>query len=128
LLGACGTTGPSASGTQADDAAIAADFVNHRSNVEVTADGVVVGIFPDRKSGAGTHEQFIIRLTSQNLTLEIEHNISIGRRVPVSQGDELIVHGEYIWNSQGGLIHFTHHDPQGAHENGYVIDHGQKYD
>jgi hypothetical protein len=128
MLAGCGTTQTSAATDRADDAAIAADFVNHRSNVEVTADGVVVGTFPDRKSSDGTHEQFIIRLTSQNLTVEIEHNISIGRRVPVAQGDEVVVHGEYIWNAQGGLIHFTHHDPQGTHENGYITDKGQTYD
>ncbi len=125
---ASGASATTATSDRADDAAIAADFVNQRSNVEVTADGVVVGVFPDRSSSTGTHEQFIIRLTSQNMTVEIEHNISIARRVPVKEGDDVVVHGEYVWNAQGGLIHFTHHDPQGTHENGYIIDHGQTYD
>lgn len=111
-----------------DDAAIAADFANHRSQVEVTADGVVVRILPDRSSSTGTHEQFIVKLTSQDVTVEIEHNISIGTRAPVRDGDHVIVHGEYIWNSQGGLIHFTHHDPQGTHEDGYIVDNGTTYD
>ena len=84
--------------------------------------------FPDRTSNTGTHEQFIIKLTSQDLTVEIEHNISIAKRVPVTDGDHVIVHGEYIWNAQGGLIHFTHHDPQGTHENGYIVDNGTTYD
>jgi uncharacterized protein DUF3465 len=88
----------------------------------------VVRLLPDRSSSTGTHEQFIIRLTSQNLTVEVEHNISIGRRVPVKEGDRLTVHGEYIWNAQGGLIHFTHHDPEGTHEDGYIIDNGTIYD
>lgn len=125
----CGspTSSPAASGTP-DDSAVAADFANHRSQVEVTVDGVVVRTFPDRTSNTGTHEQFIIKLTSEDLTVEIEHNISIGQRVPVSDGDHLVVHGEYIWNAQGGLIHFTHHDPQGTHENGYIIDNGTTYD
>ena len=129
LLAACGapSVGPLTSATP-DDAAIAADFANHRSQVEVTADGVVVRIFPDRSSSTGTHEQFIIRLTSSDITVEIEHNISIGARVPVHVGDRVSVHGEYIWNAQGGLIHFTHHDPQGTHENGYIIDNGTTYD
>ena len=42
-------------------------------------------------------------------------------------GDHVIVHGEYIWNPEGGLIHFTHHDPQGTHEGGYIIDGGKTY-
>jgi hypothetical protein len=131
LLAACsGSNAGSGSSpaASADNAAIAADFANHRSKVEVTADGIVVRLFPDRQSSTGTHEQFIIRLTSQNQTVEIEHDISIGKRVPVAQGDEVIVHGEYIWNAQGGLIHFTHHDPQATHEGGYIIDDGKTYD
>ena len=40
----------------------------------------------------------------------------------------VLVHGEYVWNTQGGLIHFTHHDPQGTHEGGYIEDNGKTYD
>ena len=122
-----GSGAPSA-GTQAGDAAIAADFQNQQSNVEVTADGIVVGLFADQHGSDGTHERFVIQLLSQNMTILIEHNVSIGARVPVAQGDHVIVHGEYIWNADGGLIHFTHHDPQGTHESGYIIDHGKTYD
>jgi len=121
-LASCGAA------AQPDDAAIAADFHNHQSNVEVTAEGTVVRLLADRTSSTGTHEQFIIKLSSQNLTIEVEHNITIGRRVPIAEGDHVIVHGEYVWDSKGGLIHFTHHDPQGTHEGGYVEDSGTTYD
>ena len=113
---------------QPDDAAIVADYHNHQSNVEVTADGSVVRLLPDRTSSTGTHEQFIVKLSSGDITIEVEHNISIAARVPVALGDHVIVHGEYIWNSQGGLIHFTHHDPNGSHEGGYIQDNGKTYD
>lgn len=122
-----GSTQAASASAQADDAAVAADFASNQSTVEVTADGIVVGVLADRRSSDGTHEQFIIRLTSQNLTVEIEHNISIAQRVPVAVGDYVIVHGEYIWNASGGLIHFTHHDPQGTHEGGYIVDKGKTY-
>ena len=46
----------------------------------------------------------------------------------IKKGDHVIVHGEYVWNAQGGLIHFTHHDPQGTHEGGYILDGGTTYD
>jgi hypothetical protein len=121
-LTACGAS------AQPDDAAIVTDFHNHQSNVEVTADATVIRLLPDRTSSTGTHEQFIVKLSSGNLTVEIEHNISIARRVPLKDGDHVIVHGEYVWNSQGGLIHFTHHDPQGTHEGGYIQDGGTTYD
>jgi hypothetical protein len=122
LLVACGGS------AQADDAAIVADFHNHQSNIEVTAEGSVVRLLPDRTSSTGTHEQFIIKLSSGDLTIEVEHNITIAPRVPVALGDHVIVHGEYVWNAQGGLIHFTHHDPKGTHEGGYVQDNGKTYD
>jgi hypothetical protein len=128
-LGACGATpvAPDVASAKADNASIAADFTDHQSPREVTADGTVVRLLSDQQGSDGVHERFIIRLTSENLTLLIEHNISIGQRVPVSLGDEVVIHGEYIWNSHGGLIHFTHHDPQGTHEGGYIIDHGSIY-
>jgi hypothetical protein len=121
-LVACGAS------AQPDDAAIVADFHNHQSNVEVTADATVIRLLPDRTSASGTHEQFIIKLSSGDLTIEVEHNISIAKRAPVKAGDHVVVHGVYVWNTQGGLIHFTHHDPQGTHEGGYVQDGGTTYD
>ena len=96
--------------------------------MEVTADATVVRLLEERSSSTGTHERFIIKLTAGDLTIEVEHNISIGRRAPVRVGDHVIVHGEYIWNPQGGVIHFTHHDPEGRHEAGYIIDNGTTYD
>jgi hypothetical protein len=121
-LTACGAS------TQPDNAAIVSDFHNHQSTVEVTADATVVRLLADTTSSTGTHERFIIKLSSSDLTIEVEHNISIAARAPVKEGDHVIVHGEYIWNSQGGLIHFTHHDPQGTHEGGYIEDAGTTYD
>ena len=94
----------------------------------MTADATVVRLLADSTSSAGTHERFIIKLSSGDLTIEVEHNISIAARAPVKEGDHVIVHGEYIWNSQGGLIHFTHHDPQGTHEGGYIQAGGTTYD
>jgi len=121
-LAACGGS------AQPDDAAIVADFHNHQSNVEVTADGTVVRLLADRSSSTGTHEQFIVKLSSGDITVEVEHNISIAPRVPVALGDHVVVHGEYVWNAQGGLLHFTHHDPDRSHEGGYILYAGRRYD
>ena len=122
LLAGCGST------SQSGDAAIVSDFQNHQSYVEVTADGTVVRVLSDQTGPSGVHERFIVQLSSRGITVLVEHNVSIGVRVPVAEGDRVIVHGEYVWNSQGGLIHFTHHDPQGTHEAGYIQDNGQIYD
>jgi len=122
LLAACGAA------ARPDNSAIVADFRDHRSNVEVTAEGTVARLLTDQTSSTGTHERFIVKLSSGDITVEIEHNVSIGARVPVAEGDHVTIHGEYVWNAQGGLIHFTHHDPQGTHEGGYIEDNGKTYD
>lgn len=125
MLAACGPAGTTA---QPDNQAIVQDFQQHRSVIEVTADGTVIRLLSDSTGPAGTHERFIIRIQGGDLTLLIDHNVSIGARVPVHDGDHVLVHGEYVWDSQGGLIHFTHHDPQGTHEGGYIQDNGTLYD
>ena len=84
-------------------------------------------LLSDEPGPDGAHERFIIRLDGGTQTVLIEHNISIAPRVPVSIGTQLTVHGEYIWNDQGGLIHFTHHDPQHTHEDGYIVVGGTRY-
>jgi hypothetical protein len=111
-----------------DDAGIVRDYQRHLSQVEVTADGTVVRVLADSTGPSGPHERFVVRLADADLTLLVDHNLSIGRRAPVRVGDRVVVHGEYVWNAQGGLIHFTHHDPQGSHEGGFIEDGGQTYD
>jgi len=46
----------------------------------------------------------------------------------VKVGDHVIVRGGYVWNAQGGVIHFTHDDPEGTHEGGWGQDGGTTYD
>jgi hypothetical protein len=60
----------------------------------------------------------------------ISHNIDIAPRVNgLKVNREIIVHGEYVWNEQGGLVHWTHHNPDsdGSHENGWIIYENKKY-
>jgi hypothetical protein len=118
---ACGTA---ASG----NAAIQADFADHRSNTEVTADGQVTRLLSDEHGPDGTHQRFIVQLSGLTQTVLIDNNIDIGRRAAVVAGDAVTVHGEYVWNDQGGLIHFTHHDPAHTHEGGWIEAKGVRYE
>ncbi|HTJ60360.1 MAG TPA: DUF3465 domain-containing protein [Candidatus Saccharimonadales bacterium] len=113
--------------TTPDNAAIEADYADHRSPVEVTADGTVVSILTDDVGPSGTHQRFIIRLAGAAQTVLVDNNVTIGQRVPVAADQHLVVHGEYVWNSEGGLIHFTHHDPAPAHEGGWIELNGVRY-
>ena len=70
---------------------------------------------------------FIVQVKGSAQTLLIDNNVDIGKRVPVANGDDVVVHGEYVWNDQGGLIHFTHHDPAHTHEDGWIELKGARY-
>lgn len=124
LIVALSSCAPAAAG----NAAVQRDFAEHRSNVEVTADGAVTRILADDPGPDGTHQRFIVQLTGLSQTVLIDNNVDIGRRAPVTQGDPVIIHGEYVWNDQGGLIHFTHHDPVHTHEGGWIDLRGTRYE
>jgi Protein of unknown function (DUF3465) len=102
-------------------------YAQHLSNVEVTADGTVTRLLADDTGPSGTHQRFIMQVGGSTQTLLIDNNVNIGKRVPVTTGDGVVVHGEYVWNEQGGLIHFTHHDPQHTHEDGWIEVKGVRY-
>ena len=109
-----------------DDSTIARAFKEKQRNVQVEGDGVVERILADDLAG-GRHQRFTVRLGSGQ-TLLIAHNIDLAPRVAgLQEGDRIAFYGEYIWNSQGGIVHWTHHDPQGKHITGWLKHKGQTY-
>jgi hypothetical protein len=102
-------------------------YAQHLSNIEVTVQGSVTRLLADDLGPSGTHQRFIVRASGSTQTLLIDNNVDIGKRVPVAAGDDLVIHGEYVWNDQGGLIHFTHHDPAHTHEDGWIELKGVRY-
>ena len=113
--------------TTTDNAAVERAYAERRSTVEVTAQGVVTSVLADDSGPSGVHQRFIIRLVGATQTVLVENNVAIGQRAPVLQGNDVLVHVEYVWNDQGGLIHFTHHDPARTHEGGWIELRGVRY-
>jgi hypothetical protein len=108
------------------DNIIASAFNNRKYNVQVDGQGVVIKILPDDLEGTG-HQRFIVRLSSGQ-TLLIAHNIDLAPRViSLKKGDKVFFYGVYEWNSKGGTIHWTHHDPDGRHTAGWIKHNGKKY-
>lgn len=99
---------------------------NRQSNIQVSGEGRVIKILADDNSGS-RHQKFILKITSGN-TLLIAHNIDLAPRISsLREGDNVSFYGEFEWNPKGGVIHWTHHDPQGRHVSGWLKHNGRLY-
>jgi hypothetical protein len=97
-----------------------------RSGQQVRGTGTVSRILSDDNDGS-RHQRFILRLSSGR-TLLVAHNIDLAPRVAsISEGDTVSFYGEYESNAQGGVIHWTHGDPQGQHVAGWLEHNGRRY-
>jgi hypothetical protein len=109
------------------DARLGELFADKRSDVQVSGVGTVTRILADDNDGA-RHQRFILRLGSGQ-TLSVAHNIDMAPRLDgLAVGDEVSFRGEYVYNKQGGLIHWTHHADRGAHEGGRLVWKGEIYE
>ena len=114
-------------GTASDDAAIVQAFEQHASDVWVESQGEVTRLLPDDTEGS-RHQRFILRLSSGHTVL-VSHNIDLAPRVDaLGEGDRVAFRGEYEWNDRGGVVHWTHHDPQGRTAGGWLEHAGRRYE
>ena len=73
------------------------------------------------------HQKFILKLAN-NQTVLVAHNIDLSPRVSgLKIGDSIEYYGEYEWSEQGGVLHWTHDDPAGRHEDGWLKHKGTTY-
>ena len=97
--------------------------------MEVVADGTVVrvlGVAPGRVS---PHEGFLMRLGSScHVIVRVEANTDYTGSFALAPGEAVVVKGEYEFYPRGGVIHWTHRDPHGRHEGGYVSVGGHTYE
>jgi len=111
----------------ANDDTIETLYKNHQSDVQVFGRGSVVKILRDDVKGS-RHQKFILRLDSGH-TLLVAHNIDLAPRLDsLAELDVVEFYGEYEWNLKGGIIHWTHHDPNNKHVAGWLRHKGRKYD
>jgi hypothetical protein len=102
-------------------------YKNKISNIQIVQEGTIVSVLDDDTVGA-RHQRFIIRLSNEQ-TLLIAHNIDLAPRVPnLVCGARVKFCGEYEWNSKGGVVHWTHKDPDGKHVDGWIEYKGKRYD
>ena len=106
---------------------IASAYASEISDLQVSSSGTVVKLLPDDNEGS-RHQRFILKL-SNNQTVLVAHNIDLASKITSLRiGDVVEFNGEYEWNSKGGVIHWTHHDPAGRHQGGWLKHNGAIYE
>ncbi len=113
------------SGPLSGEDAILDAFKKGRSDLIVEVHAVVKKILPDDDVG-DRHQKFIVKLSGGH-TLLVAHNIELAPRAPVADGDRVEIKGEYEWSEQGGVLHWTHHDPDKRHQDGFIRHNGKTY-
>lgn len=115
----------SASQSQDDNAVLIKAFQNKKSNVFVQGSGVVKKLLPDDNKGS-RHQKFLVTISPEQ-TLLFAHNIDLAPVVPLAVGDAVQFRGEYVYNPKGGVMHWTHRDPRGEIEGGWIKHQNQEY-
>lgn len=112
-------------GQSAEDI-IAHAFKNKLSNVQVEGAGQVKAVLRDDNEGS-RHQKFILTLNNGQ-TLLVAHNIDLAPRIDdLQKGDTVQFYGEYEYSDKGGVMHWTHHDPNGRHQDGWLKHQGKTY-
>jgi hypothetical protein len=125
-------SGHSGGGGQATDAtsegeqAILDAFAARQSDLIVQCTFTIKKNLPDDNVGS-RHQKMILLLPSGHSVL-LAHNIDLADRVPADEGDTLEIKGEYEYSEQGGVLHWTHHDPRGRHVDGWIKHDGVMYE
>jgi hypothetical protein len=100
-------------------------YSERRSGFMTEADGTVAKILPDDREGS-RHQRFVVDLPSGHSVL-IAHNIDLAERIPIRRGERVRFRGQYEWNDLGGVVHWTHRDPEGRHDAGWIEYRDERY-
>ena len=124
-VSAAQNTVPSTSQAQ-QSTSIARLFEQQQSDVAVQGIGRIVKELADDNNGS-RHQRILLKLPD-GLSILIAHNIDLAPRVNnIQAGDSIEFKGEYAWNAKGGVVHWTHHDPNGRHPDGWLKHQNRTY-
>ena len=111
--------------TQEQNASVIQAFENKKSDIFVEGYGIVKKPLPDDNKGS-RHQKFLVTISPEQ-TLLFAHNVDLAPVVPLSVGDAVQFRGEYVYNPKGGVVHWTHRDPQGGQKAGWIKYNGKTY-
>ncbi|ATO19975.1 hypothetical protein BS636_10075 [Acinetobacter sp. LoGeW2-3] len=109
-----------------DVARIQQAYQQRQSDIQVQGAGEVIAVLEDDNEGS-RHQKFILELENGHTVL-VAHNIDLALRIDNIQiGDQVEFYGEYEYSDKGGVIHWTHHDPNRKHVDGWLKYQGRTY-
>lgn len=111
--------------TPAGGSVVQEAYAARQSGLWMETSGRITRLLGDDNDGS-RHQRFVLDVGGGH-TVMVAHNIDLARRIPVRVGDSLTLRGRYEWNERGGVIHWTHHDPQGREEGGWIRSGGTTY-
>jgi Protein of unknown function (DUF3465) len=112
---------------QVSNQALTEAYKNKKSDIFVEGSGTVKKLLADDNKGS-RHQKFLVTVSAEQ-TLLFAHNIDLAPRVENLQvGDTVTFRGEYVYNPKGGVMHWTHHDPQGGSKSGWIKHNGKVYE
>jgi Protein of unknown function (DUF3465) len=112
---------------QVSNQALTEAYKNKKSDIFVEGSGTVKKLLADDNKGS-RHQKFLVTVSADQ-TLLFAHNIDLAPRVENLQiGDAVTFRGEYVYNPKGGVMHWTHKDPRGHHEGGWLKHNGKVYE
>ena len=118
---------PASATANIDAGAITGTFSAHRNLSQVQGSGIVVKVLKDDIKGL-KHQKFLLKV-SDNITILVAHNLDLAPRVEdIHEGDIIAFKGEYIYTPKGGTVHWTHKDPRGNHQAGWLKHNGKTYE
>ena len=106
--------------------AVAKAYAERRTHLMTEFSGRVQRILPDDLNPP-PHQRFTVVLDNGHVLL-ITHNLDLAGRIPLREWDPISIRGEYEWNDQGGLVHWTHRDPYFGLKQGWIEYRGKLYD
>lgn len=110
-----------------NNSALIEAFKHKKSDIFVEGAGVVKKLLADDNKGS-RHQKFLVSISPEQ-TLLFAHNIDLAPRLENLQiGDALTFKGEYVYNPKGGVMHWTHHDPDGNQSGGWIKHNGKTYE
>ena len=117
---------PSGASSDATEQAVTEAFNNRQSDIQVRGEGVVAKVLRDDTTGS-RHQKMLLDMPSGQ-TILIAHNIDLAPRIKaLRKGDTVEFYGEYEYTAKGGVVHWTHRDPGGRHEHGWLKHNGNTY-